>query len=278
MTTALVTIVHGRHDHLRRQLDGIARASSPPDAHIVVAIDDPAIDDVVSRSPGVQVVHQPGSGELALAAARNVGACAAIGSGADLLVFLDVDCIPSAMLFAAYAAAAAVPAHRGALLCGTVAYLPPSTLRGYELTALDRLARPHPARPDLAPGVIEPAQDHRLFWSLSFATRAEVWNRIGGFCEDYVGYGAEDTDFAEAAHRAGVGMRWVGGAGAFHQHHPVSTPPVEHLAAIVRNANVFFDRWGWWPMTGWLNAFAELGLAGYDPERGWYLAETVTAR
>ncbi|WP_375545594.1 galactosyltransferase-related protein [Janibacter hoylei] len=23
----------------------------------------------------------------------------------------------------------------------------------------------------------------------------DTWSRIGGFCEDYVGYGGEDTDF-----------------------------------------------------------------------------------
>lgn len=24
---------------------------------------------------------------------------------------------------------------------------------------------------------------------------------------------------------------------------------------------IFHDRWGWWPLEGWLTAFAELGLA-----------------
>jgi GT2 family glycosyltransferase len=188
-------------------------------------------------------------------------------------VFLDVDCIPSPGLFAAYAVAAADPRHRDALLCGPVAYLPAPVVGGYDLSALADLARPHSARPNPAPGTVEVARDRRLFWSLSFAVTASTWNRIGGFCPDYVGYGGEDTDFAEQAHAAGVGMRWVGGATAFHQHHPVSSPPVEHLAAIVRNARVFYDRWGWWPMTGWLTAFADLGRAGFDPAVGWYVVE-----
>ena len=30
---------------------------------------------------------------------------------------------------------------------------------------------------------------------------------------------------------------------------------MHHLASIVRNANVFHDRWGWFPMEGWLAEF-----------------------
>jgi hypothetical protein len=40
-------------------------------------------------------------------------------------------------------------------------------------------------------------------------------------------------------------MRWIGGAHAFHQFHPVSDPPVQHLYDIVRNAEIFHQRWGW---------------------------------
>ncbi|MFD0427690.1 glycosyltransferase family 2 protein [Streptomyces zhihengii] len=48
---------------------------------------------------------------------------------------------------------------------------------------------------------------------------------MGGFCEQYTGYGGEDTDFAATATRSGVDLWWVGGAEAYHQHHPVHTPP-----------------------------------------------------
>jgi N-acetylglucosaminyl-diphospho-decaprenol L-rhamnosyltransferase len=55
-------------------------------------------------------------------------------------------------------------------------------------------------------------------------------------------------------------------AAAFHQHHAVSSPPVEHVDDILRNAALFHDRWGDWPMTGWLAAFEELGLVGRAPD------------
>jgi hypothetical protein len=32
-----------------------------------------------------------------------------------------------------------------------------------------------------------------------------------------------------------------------------------------RNTRIFHDRWGWWPMTGWFDAFRALGLISYDP-------------
>lgn len=50
---------------------------------------------------------------------------------------------------------------------------------------------------------------------------------------------------------------------------------MQHLEAIVRNANVFRDRWGWFPMEGWLERFAELGLAELEPGgRRWRVVQT----
>ena len=60
-------------------------------------------------------------------------------------------------------------------------------------------------------------------------------------------------------------LHWVGGAWAYHQHHPISSPPREHLADIVRNARRFRARWGRWPMEGWLARFAAEGLVEWEP-------------
>src|SRR5690606_11833725 len=106
-----------------------------------------------------------------------------------------------------------------------------------------------------------------LFWSLSFALSRATWQRIGGFCEQYAGYGAEDTDFARVARDRGIGIAWVGSARAHHQYHPTRTPPVQHLDDIVRNAMVFRQRWGAWPMGGWLREFEPRGLIVVDDER-----------
>lgn len=265
MRTSVITVVAGRHEHLRRQYAGLRSTVPPPDHQVVVAMGDAAVDTVPGRLPVGCVLPIPAAGDgLPVAAARNAGARTAADAGAELLVFLDVDCIPGPALFGRYAQAAADPVHGRHLLAGPVHYLPPAPAGGYRLDGLDTLAAPHPARPAPPDGTVETAADTRLFWSLSFAVRTTVWQTIGGFCEDYSGYGGEDTDFAESAAAQGVGLRWVGGATAYHQHHPVSRPPVEHLDDVLRNGALFHRRWGWWPMRGWLDAFAEQGLIRYD--------------
>lgn len=272
MSIAVITIVRGRHHHLALQHAGLERSSTAPDVHIVVAMDDPSLVAPGSEAEWDQkVVHVPAvGGRLPLARARNVGARAAIHAGATTLVFLDVDCIPSPTLIGSYAAWASREPTQGDLLCGPVTYLTPPPPTGYNLDLLPELVSPHLARPCPAPGAVERStENYELFWSLSFALTAATWSLIGGFDEAYVGYGGEDTDFARRAEATGTALAWIGDAHAFHQHHPVSSPPVEHVGDIVRNASVFYERWGEWPMRGWLDAFEARGLVGRS-ESGAY--------
>ncbi|MFG2749519.1 glycosyltransferase family 2 protein [Streptomyces xanthophaeus] len=263
MRAAVITLAAGRHGHLLLQQDGLARSTRAPDLYVIASMADPAIQDLTARrNPAADVVTVPlKDGRLPLAAARNAGAARALAADAELLVFLDVDCIPGPALLDGYARAA----QDGALLCGTVAYLPPPAGQGYRLDDLAGMAPPHPARPAPEDGQVVRRGDPRLFWSLSFALTARTWKHIGGFCEDYTGYGAEDTDFAVTAARQGVDLWWVGGAPAYHQHHPTQDPPVQHIDDILRNGALYKDRWGNWPMEGWLRDFEARGLARYLP-------------
>ncbi|WP_193045158.1 glycosyltransferase family 2 protein [Mycolicibacterium baixiangningiae] len=267
--TAVVAVAHGRHEHLRRQSAGLERSEVRPDLRVVVAIDDPGIAGVVDSA--VEVIHcaTTDSG-LPLARARNLGAEHALQRGADVVMFLDVDCIPGDALVGRYAEVCAA-SDSAAVFSGPVTYLPPPSDGGYPIDALATMTRPHPARPAPAPGELVVADDHDLFWSLSFAVSAATWRLLGGFCETYVGYGAEDTDFGAVARMRGVPLIWVGGAHAYHQHHPVSSPPVEHLHQIVANARIFHRRWNRWPMPGWLDAFEREGLIS---RRGDEIVET----
>ncbi|MER7760973.1 galactosyltransferase-related protein [Streptomyces sp. NPDC097619] len=260
---AVVTLVAGRHRHLALQQDALDRGARRPDTYVVVTMDDPAAGELAARgSPAASVVPVavPASGRFPLAGARNAGARRALALGAEVLVFLDVDCLPGPDTVARYAEAA----FDGGLLCGTVAYLPPPPAGGYRLADLPHMAAPHPGRPAPAPDRLLTGGDPNLFWSLSFALTATTWRRVGGFCEEYTGYGGEDTDFAHLAQRAGVDLCWLGGAPVHHQYHPVEDPPVRHLADILRNGALFRRRWGRWPMEGWLHAFARLGLVRHD--------------
>lgn len=258
--TAVVTLAHGRHDHLRLQHRSLSTGEQAPDHYVVVAMGDPALG-AWRPEGGVAPTLVPVEADpsrLPLAAARNAGARAALDAGAEVVVFLDVDCLAGLGLVASYAAACAE--RPDVVWSGPVTYLGPPPPGGYDLMGVERLDDPHPARPAPAPGEALLDADPDLFWSLSFAVHRDAWERTGGFCEDYVGYGGEDTDFGRLVVREGLSHGWLGSARAFHQHHPVEDPPVRHVAAIVRNGRVFRERWGWWPMEGWLEAFERRGL------------------
>ncbi len=274
---AVVTIVHGRHDHLRGQLWGLRRQVRSPDLHVVVAMDDPEVGGVVAahaapdRAAVVVPVAAPG-GRLPLARARNAGVAVARERGAGVVVLLDVDCVPSPDLVRRYVDVVgtqqALAGDRPVVVCGGVRYLDePTTLlgpAGWTWGRLERGSTPHPGRPLPGPGVSVEA-DLRRFWSLSFATTTRSWERIGGFDETYVGYGGEDTDFGQRLGAADGLLLSTGGAVALHQHHESHSPPLAHVTDVVDNANRFAERWGWWPMTGWLDAFEDLGLVRREP-------------
>ena len=268
MSTAVITIVSGRHRHLENQQRGLLSGTVLPDQYVVVAMDDPVALRLTAGGPlagsacAIHPLSISADRGLPLAAARNAGAAAALAAGADALIFLDVDCVPSPSLVQTYStsvAAESVPT----LHCGVVRYLGPEVDAGL-IPAAELSGPPHPARPSPDPGTAIPSDEWQLFWSLSFAVSTATWRRLGGFHEEYVGYGGEDTDLGYRAFRRGVQLRWLGGADAFHQYHPTESPPVRHLDDIIDNATIFHRRWGFWPMQGWLSAFADLGLAEYD--------------
>ena len=82
---------------------------------------------------------------------------------------------------------------------------------------------------------------------------------------------------ASGSPAAGAELLFVGGAGAVHQYHPSPSPPVQHVADIVANANVFADKWGWWPMQSWLDQFHDRGLVRRGVDGRWEVTESESA-
>lgn len=276
MSIAVVTIAHERHQHLARQQKSLSRGTGLPDHWVLVSMSDPALDcwRVVDGVEPCVVPLPVDPTALPLAAARNRGAQAALDLGADVLVFLDADCLAGPDLVAGYERAVRVDPTT--IWSGPVTYLPEG-LGERELMRPWLLDRPHAARPAPAPGSLVHGAKPDLFWSLSFAMSAGAWRRSGGFEESYVGYGAEDTDFAHQASARGLGLGWVGDSRAYHQHHPTSDPPVQHLDDLLRNGALFAERWGRWPMDGWFEAMQTLGLVVRRGE-GWARAEPRETR
>src|ERR1700761_9475705 len=110
MNSAVVTVVHGRHDHLRAQRRGLAAAQVRPALHVVVAIDDPAIAEVVRDGTGLPTAVLPWPAPAA--------AGGRLPPGAELLIFRAVAGIPAPALTSHYLAAAR--AFPGSLLSGPV--------------------------------------------------------------------------------------------------------------------------------------------------------------
>lgn len=256
----VVTIAHGRHDHLRAQHESLARGGRLPELYVVVAIDDPGLADwpAYDGLPAHVLPIDPHPDGLPLAAARNAGLDFAASAGCEVLVGLDVDCLAGPALLSGYERA--VREQPRTVWSGPVTYLGPRPSDGYPLDRLTELDDPHPARPAPAPGELRVGADPDLFWSLSFAMSAVTWQVSGRFCEQYVGYGGEDTDFGRGLDARGIPLGWTGSARAYHQHHPIERPPVRHLDDILRNGALFQRRWGEWPMAGWMREFERLGL------------------
>jgi GT2 family glycosyltransferase len=257
MSISLLTIVKNRADHLAQLVEGLRRSAVHPDELIIVDMgSDPQVLDHQAAFP-IKVIRHPGAG-LPLAAARNAAAQAA---RCEHLLFLDVDCI--AMRGLVGEMDRRLKLHDG-LICAQAFYLGPDDAReSWTEDALLQCAQKHLVRSFPNVGIREEA-NAGLFWSLIFGIRRERFMALGGFDEAFAGYGAEDTDFGFRAKRAGLPLIFMGGPGAFHQHHPVLDPPLQHFDDIIRNAALFHDRWGFWPMEGWLQAFADRRLIDWS--------------
>ncbi|MCJ2043083.1 galactosyltransferase-related protein [Methylobacterium sp. J-078] len=259
-TVSVVTLAKGRPAHLRNVLLGLERQSQAP-AEFIVAVMQDAPYDLPEVGLPVRQILVPGS-ELPLAAARNRGVAAATG---DVVVFLDVDCIPAPDLVADYARGLA---ELDGLLMGEVLHLPERATAGaWTCESFAAVAERHSDRRGPPAAGLEICHDYRCFWSLNFAIRRATFLATGGFDERYTGYGGEDTDFGKILDQAGIPIAWMKGGLAYHQYHPHHMPPVHHLDSVVRNAELFEAKWGYRTMGHWLYAFKAMGLIDDTPDR-----------
>jgi N-acetylglucosaminyl-diphospho-decaprenol L-rhamnosyltransferase len=256
MSLSLLTITKNRTSHLKNLFRGLARSQRFPAEAVVVVLGgedpQPPLEHVLLGLPfPVNFLYLEAEG-LVLARARNRAYQA---STKERLIFLDVDCIPSPELIGSYDRS--LEANPASILMGQVNYLP----KNYPLLDISALSpdsgAPHPDRDFLRQGF---NVSYDLFWSLSFALHRSTMDELGGFDESFHGYGGEDTDFAWSARDQGVPLVTVPDALAYHQYHGSCAPPLDHFSDIIKNAEVFKQKWGVWPMGGWLEAFKQHGL------------------
>ncbi|MGF7154389.1 glycosyltransferase family 2 protein [Novosphingobium gossypii] len=257
-SVSVVTLAKGRADHLVNVVRGLMRQTQLPDELIVASMQDEPY--VLPDAPFPIRQMNVASDMLPLAAARNAAAQASIG---DVIVFLDIDCIPTPTLIADYAG---FSSEVDALLMGEVMYLPGGATCGdWTYDSFAKVAEKHSDRRGPPPEGWEICSDYRCFWSLNFAMRRSTFLTVGGFDERYFGYGGEDTDFGKTVSAAGVSIAWIKGGLAYHQYHPHHMPPVHHVHSVVRNAQLFEEKWGYRTMGHWLHAFRLMGIIDDTP-------------
>ncbi|WP_236558029.1 glycosyltransferase family 2 protein [Citricoccus sp. K5] len=259
-STSVLIITGGRDQHLARVLAGLEISVPAPNDVVVVFMNQPT-GAVPESTLEVVTGHVSDPDGLPLAAARNRAAALAQG---EVLVFLDVDCIPASGTVGELSHE--VRRHPGSLVMGTPRYLPPGWQEVVPVTesrddGLRAVSVEHAARQYLGEG---PSAEWSMVWTLVLALSASDFSALGGFDEGFRGYGAEDTDFAFRARDAGLALVFSA-ATVFHQPHGVYRPPLHHFQDILVNARHFKQIHGSWPMGGWLGRFRDLGLVLWDP-------------
>nr|WP_298372965.1 galactosyltransferase-related protein [uncultured Halomonas sp.] len=257
---SVLTLVRGRYEHLVNLMHGLARQTRLPD-ELVIAYMQPEPHPDLSIMPfPVRHLHVQGE-PMPLARARNQAAAFARHGK---LIFLDVDCIPSPTLVESYCRALN---EKEGLYLGEVLYLPAKSVNEtLDYTRLDQLGQVHPARPRIPDAGTRAEPDPGSLWGLSFALQKDSYCKAGGMDETYQGYGGEETDFAWRLARTGLPVFWVANARAYHQHHRLFAPPLQHFEHILRNAEYFHHQWGRWCMEYWLGQFRDAGLIDWHED------------
>ncbi|WP_281827436.1 glycosyltransferase family 2 protein [Jannaschia rubra] len=259
-SVSILTLARGREAHLRHVIAGLARQTHQPHEMIIAVMQDAPYTDLPDTDFPIRQIHIVDD-ELPLARARNAAGAAAQG---DVLVFLDVDCIPHPELVADYAA---YTGKGDGLTMGEVLYLPAgATGPGWTAETFDAVAVRHSDRQGPPESDRKRCEDYRCFWSLTFAMHRDDWAASGGFDERFRGYGGEDTDFGRTLQEKGIPIWWIRGARSYHQHHAHCMPPIHHIASILRNTEIFAAKWGHRTMEHWLHGFRMMGLIENGPD------------
>lgn len=252
---SVCTIYAKRQLHLQNLVKGLMRSQINPDELIIVCMDDdlPDLPATPFKIVSTKINTNTENNYLPLAKARSKAAEIA---GGNNLIFLDVDCICHSELINIF------NYHlnkEDALYQGSIRYLHSNwDKHNWTVESLEKQSLFHQLQGAKVVGKSKVAHPYELFWSLCFGIKKKTFMTLGGFDSRFVGYGGEDTDFAFTARYNNIPFYKIS-ALAYHQYHPSYNPPLNHLAEIANNAQVFYRKWEILPMKKWLDRFVELG-------------------
>ena len=267
MTTVVTIATQGRIGNLRNLRDSLA-IHSPETKILVVTVGERPFEPW----EGAKTVHDFQDGPFNASKARNLGLSTASKTD-DILIGLDADCIVGKETIRLYEGA--VRQQPDSVVIGPINWLnlTAEDIRDHlaEVDILRRRSDPLRRFPQDGEMVRTRPDEYWLFFSGSYAVRSETWQKcvevFGGFCEDFEGWGMEDTDFGVSLLKNDIEMFQIGGAIAYHQKHDVQWPPIDRVDYVAKNANLFLERNGF-PRNEMLAPLEDLGMVEID-EVGW---------
>lgn len=249
---SVCTIYAKRQLHLQNLVKGLMRSPIQPKELIIVCMND-CLPDLPPTPFKIRAITINTNNYLPLAKARSKAAEIARGNN---LIFLDVDCICHNNLVGIF------NYHlnqENALYQGSIRYLYSDWQKdSWTIESLEKKSSFHQLQRTEVIGKTKVSHPYKLFWSLCFGIRKKTFMALGGFDSRFIGYGGEDTDFAFTARYHNIPFYKIS-ALAYHQYHLSYDPPLNHLAEIVNNAQLFYRKWDILPMKKWLDRFVELG-------------------
>lgn len=265
MTIVLSTCNENRADYIRN-LHRSLEVHAPHVRHFVVTVG----GKPWKPWPDAWTEHIEDDGPFNLAKARNL-AFSVASELDDILIWLDADCIVGSTTIPMYEKWLAKDPSAIAVGDATWLKLWPDQID--DVSSVQALREPEPERIFPKDGEIEYLTEREtwLMYGLSFGMTADVWRKsresFGGFCEEFMGWGPEDTDFAKNAFLNGTPLFLMGGSTIYHQNHAEEWPPVTKIHLVVRNTNLFLSRHGEAPPHV-MKEYRKLGLIETD-ERGY---------
>lgn len=248
MKVSLVTIVKNRIHQLRNLIAHLEQCEPLPDELIVVWMSPPSKDSLAGSNK-FSIVHKFSCSEhLPIAKARNKGLNEAAN---PVMGYMSVDVLPAPDFI-----------HCHSNRCSPGNLVVSEYYRGVDEETL--YAGYHNFSVGPPDGEQQTPLNVSDYASLFFIHRDD-FQRIGGFDERYDGFGINDEDFFTSCFHCGIKVDYAPSV-TLHQHRANYACPLNHLVDFSRNAQIFYQKWGFYPNKKVLSEYVKCGCINADYE------------
>lgn len=251
MKVSLVTIVKRSTGQLRKLISHLERCDPLPEELIVVWMDPPT-EDSLAVSQRFKIVHKflNSYESWPIAKARNKGIRVAAN---PIVGYLSVDALPARSF---------IEDHGKLCSPGSIV-----VSESYYEMAAETLQNDSESASE-SPSVEKSGTeflDLNDFATLFFIHQ-EDFKKVGGFDERFHGFGINDEDFFTQCFQTGVELKRASSQTPYQQRAKYDCP-LNHLLDYSRNAQLFCDKWGFFPNKNVLSEYVKYGCINADFEQ-----------